>query len=160
MQVTSQVDEQSRSITFTTEFAAPVERVWQLYADARQLERVWGPPEFPATFIEHELRPGTTSKYTMSDGNETYHGYWSVLEVDEPHSFTVRDGFATEDFQPVGDMPEAVMRFEFSPTPDGGTRAIYTSTLDSVEELRQMVEMGVIDGTIAAIGQVDAHLTR
>ena len=28
----------------------PVDRVWQLWADPRQLERWWGPPEYPATF--------------------------------------------------------------------------------------------------------------
>ena len=31
------------SLTIVADFAAPVERVWQIYADPRQLERVWGP---------------------------------------------------------------------------------------------------------------------
>ena len=32
------------TLTIVADFAAPVERVWQLYADPRQLEQVWGPP--------------------------------------------------------------------------------------------------------------------
>jgi uncharacterized protein YndB with AHSA1/START domain len=40
------------TLTVTAEFAAPVERVWELYADPRQLERHWGPPGWPATFVE------------------------------------------------------------------------------------------------------------
>ncbi|QTO37679.1 hypothetical protein J7D54_00800 [Tessaracoccus sp. MC1865] len=33
------------SLTLTAEFAAPVERLWQIYADPRQLERVWARPD-------------------------------------------------------------------------------------------------------------------
>ena len=36
-----QKDTENRTITITAEFAAPVERVWEVYADPRQLERVW-----------------------------------------------------------------------------------------------------------------------
>lgn len=35
------------TITFVADFDAPVERVWQLWADPRQLERWWGPPSMP-----------------------------------------------------------------------------------------------------------------
>ena len=38
------------SLTIVAEFAAPPQRVWEIYADARQLEKVWGPPSHPATF--------------------------------------------------------------------------------------------------------------
>ena len=44
------------TMTITSEFAAPVKRVWQLWADPRQLERWWGPPTHPATFVDYELR--------------------------------------------------------------------------------------------------------
>jgi len=46
------------TLTITADFAAPVERVWDVYADPRQLERVWGPPGYPATFVDHDLVPG------------------------------------------------------------------------------------------------------
>ena len=46
------------TMTVTAEFDAPVERVWQLWADPRQLERWWGPPTYPATVVEHDLAPG------------------------------------------------------------------------------------------------------
>jgi uncharacterized protein YndB with AHSA1/START domain len=59
--VTKDLD--NRVLTITAEFAAPVQRIWDLYADARQLEQVWGPPTYPATFVDHELAPGATSTY-------------------------------------------------------------------------------------------------
>ena len=43
-------------MTLEAEFDASPERVWQLWADPRQLERWWGPPTYPATFTTHDLR--------------------------------------------------------------------------------------------------------
>jgi uncharacterized protein YndB with AHSA1/START domain len=51
-------DPQSRTMTLEAEFDASPERVWQLWADPRQLERWWGPPTYPATVDSHDLRPG------------------------------------------------------------------------------------------------------
>ena len=48
------------TMTITAEFDAPVERVWQLWADPRQLERWWGPPTYPATVVDHDLAAGGT----------------------------------------------------------------------------------------------------
>ena len=56
----------TRTLTITAEFAAPVTRVWAMYADPRQLEQVWGPPQYPATFVDHDLRPGTLTTYYMT----------------------------------------------------------------------------------------------
>ena len=45
------------TMTIASEWDAPIARVWQLWADPRKLERWWGPPTYPATVVEHELRP-------------------------------------------------------------------------------------------------------
>ena len=49
-------DPDALTLTLTAEFEASPERVWQLWADPRQLERWWGPPTWPATFTSP--RPG------------------------------------------------------------------------------------------------------
>lgn len=54
------------TLTITADFAAPVERVWQVYADPRQLEKIWGPPGYPATVVDHNLRPGGRTTYYMT----------------------------------------------------------------------------------------------
>ena len=78
-------DIEARTIVITAEFAAPVERVWGIYADPSQLEKIWGPPTHPATFVEHELTPGTTSRYYMTgpEGDQSK-GYWEILEAEPP----------------------------------------------------------------------------
>ncbi|GAB3706701.1 SRPBCC family protein [Mariniluteicoccus flavus] len=68
-------DPDNRRLTITADFAALVERVWSLYADPRQLERVWGPPTHPATFVQHELVEGSQTRYYMTGPEgETYCG--------------------------------------------------------------------------------------
>lgn len=146
------------SLTITAEFAAPVERVWQVYADPRQLEQVWGPPTYPATFVDHSLTPGDRVTYFMtSPEGERLAGWWEITAVDEPRSFAFRDGFADEDFNPVAGMPVSHNEYRFESKGDG-TRAVYTSTYESLEALQQVLDMGVEEGATLAINQIDELL--
>ena len=54
------------TLTVTSEWPAAVEKVWQLWADPRKLERWWGPPVYPATVTQHELQSGGTVRYFMT----------------------------------------------------------------------------------------------
>lgn len=148
-------DPDTRTITITASFAAPVERVWALYADPRQLEKVWGPPTHPATFVEHALEPGGRMSYYMTGPEgERYGGWWEITEVDEPRSFSFRDGFADTDLNPVDTMPVSTSTYTFEPV-DGGTRAVFHSSYDSAEALQQVLDMGVEEGATSAINQID-----
>ncbi|KUI05285.1 polyketide cyclase [Mycolicibacterium acapulense] len=148
-----------RTLTIIAEFAAPVERVWQIYADPRQLEKIWGPPGYPATVVEHALTPGGTVTYYMTGPEgEKYGGYWKVTAVDEPRSFSFEDGFADADLKPASNMPVAHSVYTFEAIGDGATRATYVSTYESAEGLQKVLEMGVEEGTAQAINQIDELL--
>lgn len=150
-----QHDPDNLTLTITAEFAAPVERIWQVYADPRQLEKVWGPPTHPATMVEHELVPGGRTTYFMTGPvGEKYAGYWEVTAVDEPRSFEFLDGFADDDFNPNPELPVSKNVYTFAEH-NGGTRATYVGTFASPDGLQQVLDMGVIEGTSLAIGQID-----
>jgi len=144
------------TLTIVAEFAAPPKRIWEVYADPRQLERVWGPPGYPATFVDHDLTPGGRMNYFMtSPEGEKYYGYWEIVEVDEPRSFTYDDGFALDEtFAKNPDMPvnRTVSTFEEH---EGGTRATFVGTYGSPEALRKVLDMGVVEGATAALNQID-----
>lgn len=148
------------TLTITADFAAPVERVWEVYADPRQLERVWGPPSHPATFVDHDLAAGGRMNYYMSSPEgERYYGFWRVQDVQAPTGFAFEDGFALDDsFTPNPDLPVSRSSYSFAGS-DGGTRATYTSTYASAEALQQVLDMGVVEGTSSAINQIDDLLT-
>jgi uncharacterized protein YndB with AHSA1/START domain len=150
----------TRTLTITAIFAAPVERVWAMYADPRQLEQVWGPPEYPATFVEHDLRPGgRTTYYMTSPEGERFAGYWEVTDVDEPRRFAFRDGFADADLNPDPALPVSQNVYAFQEH-DGGTRAVFTSTYDSAEAMQTVLDMGMEEGATSAINQIDGFLAR
>jgi len=148
-------DPEALTMTVVADFTAPVRRLWDAYADPRQIEKFWGPPEYPATFVRHDVTPGGRSEYYMTgpDGDKSA-GYWEFLSVDAPHSFEVRDGFAGDDGAPNPDMPSMRMTFEFSET-ENGSRLTTTTHFGSVEELEQLIGMGMEEGMRAAMGQID-----
>ncbi|WP_334141438.1 SRPBCC family protein [Rhabdothermincola sp.] len=152
-------DLEAHTLTIVAEYDAPTERVWQLYADPRQLERFWGPPTWPATVIDHDLTPGGRVTYVMTGPEgEKSAGYWDVLEVDPPRRFVVVDGFADDDGQPNPEMPTTHMEVELIERAGGGTTMTVRSTFTSTETMARMLEMGMEEGLRQAMGQIDAVL--
>lgn len=151
-------DTQALTMTVVAEFAAPVTRVWAAYADARQLERFWGPPEWPATFVRHDFKVGGRSEYYMTGPKgEKSRGFFEFLSIDEPRSFEVRDGFLDADGKPAAGMPTMTIRFTFEPH-NGGTRMVTLTTFPTLEALEQVLAMGMEEGMRAAMAQIDAVL--
>lgn len=153
-------DTDNLTLTITAHFDAPVARVWDVYAEPRQLEKIWGPPGYPATFLEHSLTPGGLMRYYMtSPEGEKFGGWWKVTAVDATNSFSFDDGFGDAEGNPVEGMPVSKNVYSFEPDEAGtGTEAVFTATYATVEGLQQVLEMGMIDGATAAIGQIDELL--
>ena len=152
-------DADARTMTITARFDAPIDRVWQIWNDPRQLERWWGPPTYPATVTEHDLAPGGTVSYYMTGPEGDRHrGWWRVRAVDAPHALEFEDGFADADGNPSPDMPTAVIRVALSELTGGGTQMDVTTTWASVEAMEQMLATGMEEGMTAAIGQIDELL--
>lgn len=149
-------DLEHRTLTVVASYDAPPERVWQLYADPRQLERHWGPPGWPATVVEHDLTAGGRVTYYMTGPEGDRHGgYWEVLEVDPPRRFIVRDGFADASGAPNPDLPVTLMTLELADRGDGGTTMTVTATYESAEALQQVLDMGMEEGLREAMGQIE-----
>ena len=154
-------DPQSRTMTLEAEFEASPERVWQLWADPRQLERWWGPPTYPATFTKHDLAPGSHVEYHMTgpEGDQPK-GYWDILEVDAPHRLVVRDGFANDDGTPNADMPSTESRVTIEAIGNGRTRMSIMSIFPSTAAMEQVLAMGMEEGLTQALGQIEAILAE
>jgi uncharacterized protein YndB with AHSA1/START domain len=162
MTVTSvRKDPHTLTMTLEAEFDASPERVWQLWADPRQLERWWGPPAYPATVTRHDLAPGSRVEYHMTgpDGDQP-HGYWEVLEADAPHRLVFRDGFANADGTPNTDLPLTTARVSIEAVGHGRTRMSIESTFPSAEAMEQVLAMGTEEGLTQAVGQIDAILAE
>lgn len=145
-------------LTLVAEFAAPVERVWQLWADPRQLERWWGPPSHPSTVQTHRLLSGGEVTYTMTgpDG-ETSHGWWRVTSVDPLRSIEFVDGWGNPDGTPNLAMPTTAGSVRLIEQ-DGGTRMELSFTFSSSEHMEQLERGGAFAVFRQSVGQMDALL--
>ncbi|MBX4179687.1 SRPBCC family protein [Streptomyces geysiriensis] len=159
MSVTSlNKDLENLTLTLVADFSAPVERVWQLWADPRQLERWWGPPSYPATVEQHDLTPGGDVTYFMTGPEgDKYRGWWRVATVEAPTSLEFTDGFADQDGVPNVDMPTTATRVTLTER-DGGTRMEMLSVFDTRDQMEQLMKMGMEDGLREAAGQMDGLL--
>jgi len=154
-------DAQSRTMTLEAEFDASPERVWQLWADPRQLERWWGPPTYPATVDAHDLRPGGRVEYHMTGpSGDQPRGYWEVDEVQPPHRLTFRDGFLHDDGTVNPDLPTTVALVTIEDAGNGQPRMSIESHFPSTEAMEQLLAMGMEEGMKQAVGQIDAILAE
>ncbi|GAA3540669.1 SRPBCC family protein [Aeromicrobium flavum] len=151
-------DTDDLTMTVVAEFPVPVRRLWDAYADPRQLERFWGPVEYPATFTRHDMFPGGESYYVMTGPEgDTSAGYWRFHSVDEGKGFEVEDGFCSEPGVPSQDMPSMRMTFAFEEAGDG-SRVTTTTWFASLEDLEKLIGMGMDEGMRSAMGQMDEVL--
>jgi uncharacterized protein YndB with AHSA1/START domain len=150
-----QKDTDQLTLTLTAEFDAPVDRVWKLWEDPRQLERWWGPPGYPATFVDHDFTTGGSVTYYMtSQEGERHHGWWQISDLDAPSRLEFVDGFGDSDGNPNPAMPTTVTSVSLEEV-DNSTRMTLQSKFPSAEAMQQMVEMGMEEGLTLAVGQID-----
>jgi uncharacterized protein YndB with AHSA1/START domain len=154
-------DTERLTMTMTAEYDVTVERAWQLWDDPRQLERWWGPPTYPATFVDHDLRAGARVTYFMTGPTgDQPRGFWDVIEAEAPRRLVVQDGFADDTWTPIPAMPSNRMVLDIADREGGGVVMTVTSTFASLESMEQLVAMGMEEGMTLAMGQIDAILAE
>lgn len=159
MPVTSiDMNEAALTMRVTSHYDAPVDRVWQMWADPSLLERWWGPPTYPATVTEHDLRPGGTVRYHMTGPEGDVHGgWWSISVVEPPHLLEFEDGFADADGGKNDQLPTISNRVTLEEE-GGRVRMTIETHFASTEAMSQLAAMGIEEGIRAATGQIDSLL--
>jgi uncharacterized protein YndB with AHSA1/START domain len=148
------------TLTVVADFHAPIQRVWQLWADPRQLERWWGPPSHPATVEAHDLTPGGAVTYFLTGPQgQRSRGWWQVTSVNPPKSLEFIDGSADQHGTPIADTPTTTVRLQLTGH-DGGTRMVVRSIFDSREQMEQLDRIGATQVFVQAVDQMDALLTN
>jgi uncharacterized protein YndB with AHSA1/START domain len=121
----------STELNITRVFEAPVEKVWNAWADPSSVRGWWGPKGFSAPFARADFRVGGSYLYCMRgpDGRD----YWSTgvyKEIEPLEKIVCTDSFADKDGNVVpasyygmqGDFPmELLVTLTFESAP-GGTK--------------------------------------
>jgi len=156
--ISSEKDVTSLTLVFVTELDASPERVWELWENPRQLEKWWGPPTYPATFVRHDFEVGGESRYFMTGPEgQIAPGWWRIESLDAPKSLTFANGIAGEDGEPRADLAPMAASMSLESV-DGGTRMTVTSRFTDANQMEKYLEMGMEEGMAGALGQIDALL--
>jgi uncharacterized protein YndB with AHSA1/START domain len=143
-------DPVARTLTITSEYGEPPDRVWRMWSDPRRLERWWGPPGYPATVDEHDVRPGGRVLFfvTGPDGARRF-ARWEVRVVEAPErlEFDLIDP----------DVPVITIRVRITAM-NAGSRMVIEATFPSGEAMDELLLMGFAEGLSAAVEQLDDHL--
>ena len=152
-------DPERLTMTIVAEFEASPERVWELWADARQFERWWGPPGLPATVTRHELWPGGRVEYHMTgpEGVQVW-AYLEVVATEPPNLLTLRDAYLADDGALGADQPPNELRVTIEAFGAGITRMSVETIFPSREQMDQFLEMGMAEGFAASVSQIDSVL--
>jgi uncharacterized protein YndB with AHSA1/START domain len=90
---------------------------------------------------------------------EKARGWFTFLDLDEPHRLEFDDGFSDDAGEPDPGMPtiRGLVRIEET---DTGSRMTVTSRFATAEQMEQLVRMGMVEGMTGAMGQMDAILAE
>ena len=155
-------DPDALTLTLTAEFEASPERVWQLWADPRQLERWWGPPTWPATFTRHDLAPGSHVEYHMTGptGDEA-HGFWDIVEAEPPEPARVRRRVRQHRRLAQRRVPAQRGPRDHRADPGRRARACRSRAASRAPKpCSRSSAMGMEEGLTEAVGQIDAILAE
>jgi uncharacterized protein YndB with AHSA1/START domain len=160
MSVTSiDKDPEALTLTVTAHLDATVERAWQLWADPRQFERWWGPPTFPTTVLEHDLRTGGRVTFSMGDPDgEHLDNSGAVVAADPPRHLELRDADVDADGRPNDGNGAIAMVIAIDERAEGGAVMVVRTRFESLEGMEQALATGYPEGTQVVFSQMDQVL--
>jgi uncharacterized protein YndB with AHSA1/START domain len=152
-------DPEALTMTVTAELDATVERAWQLWADPRQFERWWGPPGYPATVVDHDLRAGGQVTFFMTgDNGERHDSTWEVIAADPPRHLELRDADVDDDGRPNDGNAMTAMVITIEEHDGGGAVMAIRTHFDSRAGMEQVLAMGIEEGMCMVFSQIGAVL--
>ncbi len=160
MSVTSvEKDLGALTMTVTADLDATVERAWELWADPRQFEKWWGPPGYPTTVVDHDLRAGGRISFFMAgEEGERHDSTWEVVAADPPRHLELRDADVDDDGRPNDGNAMTAMIITIDERDGGGAVMAIRIHFDSLAGMEQVLAMGIEEGMRTVFSQIDAVL--
>lgn len=147
-------------MTITRAFAADRDTVWRCYSEANLLDQWIAPAPYTAETERLDFSDGGHWVFAMtspeSDRHYSRFDYEALNPVD---GFRARTGFCDQSGAINEAMPRPTWDVSFTETSDGALSKIVI-TYASVDEMDQMIQMGMKDGLVLCIEQMATVIVR
>jgi uncharacterized protein YndB with AHSA1/START domain len=152
-------DPESLTITVTADLDATLERAWQLWADPRQFEQWWGPPNYTVTVVDHDLRAGGRITFFMTGAEgERHDSTWEVVVAGPPRLLELRDADVDDDGRPNDGNAMTAMIITIDERDGGDAVMAVRIHFDSQTGMEEVLAMGVEGGMRTVFSQIEAVL--
>ena len=152
-------DPEALTMTITADLDATVERAWRLWAEPRQFEQWWGPPGYPTTVIDHDLRAGGRITFFMEgDQGERHDSTWEVIAADPPNHLELRDADVDDDGRPNDGNAMTALIVDIGARDGGGAWMAICIHFDSQAGMEQVLATGAEVGMRMVVSQIDGVL--
>lgn len=153
------VNKENNTIHVKREFNAGIESVWQAWTTAELLDQWWAPAPFRNRTKTMDFRKGGCWHYAMiSPENETHWCRFDYETVDPKKSYSGLDAFCDENGNLNTDFSRMHWQNAFLET-EGRTTVVITITVDTLETLEKIIQMGFKEGFTQGLNQLDALLS-
>ncbi|WP_010631793.1 SRPBCC domain-containing protein [Sporolactobacillus vineae] len=149
-------------------FAAPRDLVYQMFSDQEHLTNWWGPEGWQTEIRRFEFRPNGVWHYCMRCTDERQGDFfgqesWGMAvyhELSRPERIVYTDMFVDEEGHLLAGMPKILVTMEFHDEGNNHTRVTIRSRFASEEALRQVLEMGAVEGFESQFERLAGYLDR
>lgn len=146
-------------------FDAPPSLVFEAFAKAEHLQRWWS-PGWSMPVCNLDFRPGGVWHYCMKCTDESSEHYgvesWGravYVEIKEPELLVFIDSFSDADGNVVDTFPSTKVTNSFNEV-DGKTKLVSRSEYASADALKQVLDMGLLEGVTLTWNNLAALLAE
>ena len=152
------VDRETATLHIEREFAAPVARVWEAYTNHELLDQWWAPKPWKAVTSRQDFREGGEWLYAMvSPEGEKHYGLMRYHKIDPLQRFSGEDAFCDENGAVNEAFPTAAWTNSFEDL-GNATRVTIVSKYETMDQLDQVIKMGMKEGLTMAMDTLDELL--
>ncbi|WP_099156904.1 SRPBCC domain-containing protein [Virgibacillus ndiopensis] len=146
-------------------FDAPRQFVFKMFSDPEHLSNWWGPKGWQTETNKFEFKPDGIWHYCMRCTDKTQGEFfgqesWGKTvyhEITEPEKIVYTDMFLDPEGNTNDNMPEILATMTYLEQ-EGKTKIIVRSQFPSEEDLKIVMDMGVVQGTASQYERLDDYL--
>lgn len=140
-------------------FASNRRRVWKAWTTVSDLEKWWGPKEWPASSKSFDFKVGGHWHYYMTgpDGTKAW-GRIDYTVIKEFELFEGIDFFTDESGIKNTELPSTLWSVKFLDVGEDKSKVIVESRYATEEDLRKIVDMGFEAGFTSSLENLDELL--
>ncbi|EGL15171.1 MULTISPECIES: SRPBCC domain-containing protein [unclassified Paenibacillus] len=161
--ITSKVED--KTLTLERVFKAPRELVFEAFSQAEHLKLWWGPRGWSIPVCSIDFRVGGVWHYCMKceDKNQgEFYGMESwgkavYSEIQAPEKIVYTDYFSDAEGGIAETMPTTVCTLTFTEV-EGGTKVVSRGEYATAEGLKQVLDMGMLQGITETWDRLGEHL--